>query len=187
VTGHAYSFDDDFSLAPAEFEDDTALPPFIELILVTLGYGPAYGLSAERAVREYAGQSPEVCQAIRALAGVVGTAGRRVRDAGLLTSRHDDNLRLYTPEELWSVNLATDVIAMLYSLVGLSANAKASITEALGDLDDTQRGHTWRRRLEEAGEGPVSFRTLRGTVPARTPRPVRRPGRISGTGMTMWP
>lgn len=187
MLGHAYSFDDDFSLVPEEFEEDTDLPPFIELILFTLGYSPTYGLSAERAVREYAGQTPEVFQAIRALGSAVGMAGRRVRDAGLLTSRHDDNLRLYTPEELWNVNLATDVIAILNSLAGLSASARARIAQALGDLDDTERGHTWRRRLEQAGEGPVTFRALRGAVPARTPRPVRRPGRIGGTSMTMWP
>jgi hypothetical protein len=179
--GYAYFSMDDFSLVPGELFAGTNVP-FIDLILVELGYGPTYGLSAEPAVREYIRKQPGLYSISRELGAAVSAAGIRARDNGLLKSSFDDNLRLYTPEEIWSFDLAIDLIAVLAALDGLAKSTQFRATQALRDLDRTARGHTWKKELKRAGEGPAVFRELRARVPRHTPHP----GRSSGVGGPGW-
>src|SRR5580692_2453892 len=111
--GHVFFWDssgDDFSLVPPEFTNGTDVP-FIDLILVTLGYGPTYGLSAEPAVRGVVRARPGMYEEVRELGGQVAAAGLRVRDGGQLRSGLDDRLKYYGPDEMWAFDLAIDLVA----------------------------------------------------------------------------
>jgi hypothetical protein len=180
--GYLYRSMDDFSLVPGDLFAGTDVP-FIDLILVELGYGPTYGLSAEPAVREYVRSEPGLYPIIRELGAAVSAAGVRARDAGLLKNSFDDNLRLYTPEEIWSFGLAIDLMAELTALNGLSKAAQFRATQALRDLDRTARGHTWKKELKRAAEGPAAFRQLRARVPRHTPHPAKS---VGGASSAMW-
>jgi hypothetical protein len=179
--GYVYFSMDDFSLVPSDLLSGTDVP-FIDLILVQLGYGPAYGLSAEPAVREYIRSEPGLYPIIRELGAAVGAAGIRARDNGLLKSGFDDNLKLYTPEEIWNFDLAIDVMAVLAALEGLAKSTQFRATQALRDLDRTARGHTWKKELKRAGEGPAAFRELRARVPRHVPHPGRSSAGAGGPG-----
>jgi hypothetical protein len=179
--GYDYFGMDDFSLVPGDLLAGTDVP-FIDLILVQLGYGPAYGLSAEPAVRQYVRNEPGLYPIIRDLGAAVGAAGIRARDGGLLKNSFDDNLKLYTPEEIWNFDLAIDVIAVLAAVEGLSKSTLFRATQALRDLDRTARGHTWKKELKRAGEGPAAFRELRARVPRHTPHPGPSTGAVGGAG-----
>jgi hypothetical protein len=85
----------------------------------------------------------------------VGAAGVRVRDAGLLKDSFDESLQVYTPEEIWSFDLAFDVIAMLGAIDGLRAGTRASLVDSLRSLDRTARLHIFKKDLRKAGQGPA--------------------------------
>jgi hypothetical protein len=154
-------------LLPADV-DDMGVAPFIKLTLAVLGL-----LRFERAVQEFAGREPELVRNIVALSGAVADAGARVRNAGLLKSGFDNNLRVYTPAEIWICNLAIDLIAFLGSLDGLRNGTRAQIANNLRTLDQNTSSHTWKKDVKGAGAGPAQFRELRAAVPYHTPRPGR--------------
>ncbi len=143
--------------------------PFIYLIMSCLGPG----LSTESAVRDYVGAYPEFHRQIRELSTAVSEAGVRVRDEGRLHSDLDDNLRVYTPDELWMFDLAVDLIAMLGSVDGLSNQSLAEFKSNVRTLDDEVHTHTWKRGVKKAGAGPAQFQELRQRVPHHTPNPMR--------------
>ena len=91
----------------------------------------------------------------------------RVRDAGLLKDSFDENLRVYTAEEIWTFELAIDVIAMLGALDGLPGQARTRAAEDVRTLNGTARGHHWNKELKQAGTGPEEFRQLRAEIPRR--------------------
>jgi hypothetical protein len=163
---------DDFSLVPPEFVNGTDVP-FIDLILVTLGYGPTYGLSAEPAVRDVVRAQPGMYEQVRELGFKVAAAGLRVRDSGQLKSDLDDRLKYYSPDEIWAFDLAVDLIAALAGLEDLSNGARFSAVQSVRDLHATGRGHTWHKQLRHAGSGPLELRALRARVPQHTPNPAR--------------
>ena len=165
-------------MAPGDLYLETDVP-FIHLILVVLGYGPSYGLSAEPAVREFVDAEPGLLADIRSLGAAVGAASQRVREAGLLKNGFDDHLTYYDPAEIWCFDLAIDVIAMLAGLTGLTGTGRADTTQALRNLDATAQGHTWRKGLKHAGDGPAALGALRERVPRHTPDPARVAGRPS--------
>jgi hypothetical protein len=74
---------------------------------------------------------------------------------------------VYTAEEIWTFELAIDVIAMLGALDGLPGQARARAAEDVRTLNETARGHHWNKELKQAGTGPEEFRQLRAEVPAR--------------------
>ncbi len=158
-------------LVPDDVDDCATSSPFLYLTLSVLGPG----LSLEPAVQEYARRRPGLVQQIKAVSAAVSAAGVRVRDAGLLRDSFDENLKVYTPEEIWTFDLAIDVIAMLGTLDGLSSRARAMVIEGLRSLDDSGASHTWKKELKRAGEGPEAFRELRADVPRHTPSPRRLP------------
>jgi hypothetical protein len=91
-----------------------------------------------------------------------------VRDAGLLRDSFDENLQVYTPEEIWTFDLAFDVISMLGAVEGVRGGTRASIVDSLRSLDWTARLHAFRKDLRKAGPGPEALRELRDRVPHRT-------------------
>ena len=150
-------------LVPPGTDDCSTSAPFLYLTLAVLGSG----LSTEPVVREYARANPAQAARIRALSTAVSAAGVRVRDAGLLKDSFDENLRVYTAEEIWTFELAFDVIAMLGALDGLPGQARAMVAEDLRTLDGTAHGHTWRKGFKQAGPGPEEFQQLRAEIPRR--------------------
>ena len=179
--GYVYVGMDDFSLVPGDLLSGTDVP-FIDLILVVLGYGPTYVLSAEPAVREYVRNEPGLYPIIRELGAAVGAAGIRARDSGLLKSSFDNDLKPYTPAEIWNFDLAIDVIAVLAALEGLSKATQFRATQAVRNLDRTARGHMWKKELKRAGDGPAAFRELRARMPRHTPHPTPS----AGGGGVLW-
>ncbi|HET9899441.1 MAG TPA: hypothetical protein VFQ44_31325 [Streptosporangiaceae bacterium] len=156
-------------LVPEGTDNCWTSAPFIYLILSCLGSG----LSSESAVRRYVSAYPEFHADIRALSTAVSTAGARVRDEGRLRSDLDDNLKVYTPDEIWLFDLAVDLIAMLGSVDGLSNQRLAEFKNNVRTLDDEVQSHTWKRGVKKAGTGPARFQELRHRVPQHRPNPMR--------------
>lgn len=154
-------------LVPDDVDDCWSSAPFIYLMLSVLGSG----LSSEPAVQGYAGSEPGLREQIRTLSAAVSEAGVRVRDAGLLKGAFDQNLRVYTPAEIWTFDLAVDVIAMLGALEGLPASKRATVAGNVRSLDRDVHSHSWKKELKKAGAGPEGFRELRAKVPRHAPRP----------------
>lgn len=140
--------------------------PFLFLTMSCLGSG----LSSEEAVRSYV-SSVGLQAPIQELSAAVSAAGVRARDSGRLRSEFDDNLHVYSPEEIWIFDLAIDVIAMLGCVQGLSDRSLAQFKSDLRSLDDEVSSHTWKRALKKAGDGPVQFRELRTRIPRHAPHP----------------
>ena len=141
-----------------------SVAPFIYLTLATLG--PL--LTYEHAVQAHVSAEPGLRQKIRQLSTATGTAGVRVRDAGLLKDGLDENLQVYAPEEIWTFDLAFDVIAMLGAIDGLRGGTRASIVDSLRSLDRTAHLHAFKKDLKKAGPGPEALRELRDRIPHRT-------------------
>lgn len=157
----------DTSLVPRGL-DYEVVAPFVYLTLTTLGL-----LSGESVVQQYAGAQPEAVHAIRELSQAVAGAATRVRDAGQMRDSFDENLRYYTPEEIWLFDLAIDVIAMLGTLGGLPPGTRARIIDDLKLLDTNAHSHHWKKEVRQAGDGPAPFRELRAHVPHHQPHPGR--------------
>ena len=161
--GHGPGHGGGQGLVPTGTDDCGTSAPFLYLTLAVLGPG----LSTEPVVLEYARANPGQAARIRALSTAVSAAGVRVRDAGLLRNSFDENLRVYTAEEIWTFELAIDVIAMLGALDGLPGQARAMVAEDLRTLTGTAHGHHWNSELKKAGTGPEEFRQLRAEIPRR--------------------
>jgi hypothetical protein len=155
------------SLVPPEVDDCSSCSPFIYLILSVLG--PI--LSSEPAVQAYVGAQPGLLPQIRALTAAVSEAGVRARDAGALKSDIDNRLSLYTSEQIWTFDLAADVIAVLSVLDAMSASVRATVGGHLRSLDQEVHSHAWKKEVKKAGEGPDAFRDLRAAVPHHKPKP----------------
>lgn len=147
-------------LVPHGLDDCFTSAPFIYLTLSAFNL-----LGTENAVRQFLAANPGLHDRIRALAVATSAAGVRVRDAGLLKDDFDDNLKVYTPEEIWTFNLAIDVVARLSVLDGLPPSTHAQMVNNLKSLDDRVRSHTWKKELKRAGDGPAEFRDLRAAMP----------------------
>jgi len=171
--------EEEFSLVPSEiYEKDhfqgTGVP-FLDLLLVQLGYGPTYGLSAEQAVRDFVRGQPGMYEQIREVGAAVYRAGARARNNGLLRSSFDDGLHPYTADEIWCMDLAIDVLAMLAVLPRLSGGTRFSTLDALRSLYRICAEHTWHKQLRHASGGPFECRELRARVPVR-PKHLPKPG-----------
>jgi hypothetical protein len=65
----------------------------------------------------------------------VSEAGVRARDAGVLKSEIGNRLELYTSEQIWTFDLAADVIALLSVLDALPSGVRDTVTRHLRSLD----------------------------------------------------
>jgi hypothetical protein len=158
-----FGYGGQFGLVPDDVDDCMTSAPFLFLALSTLGSL----LGTEPVVRQYMRGQPQLLQQIRALTTAVSNAGVRVRDAGLLKDDFDDNLAVYTHQEIWTFNLAFDVIAVIGALDGLPGQARAKAASDLRSLDEGTRSHAWKHAIKKANEGPVPFPELRAQVPHR--------------------
>jgi hypothetical protein len=155
-------FQDEVSLVPEDADDCASSAPFLSLALSSLGL-----LSAQPEVKEYMNGEPGLLRQIRALSTMVSTAGVRVRDAGLLKDSFDTNLEVYTAEEIWTFDLAFDVIALIGALGGLTGKIRAMTASNVRSLDWYAERHTWKKAMKKAGEGPAALREFRAAVPHR--------------------
>jgi hypothetical protein len=153
------------AMVPDDVDDCFTSSPFIFLTLSVLGPG----LSSEPVVQKYTRSDPRFLHQVRRLSVAVSAAGVRVRDAGLLRDSFDQNLKVYTPAEIWTFDLAIDVIAMLGALEGLPGKARAMVTEDLRSLNESVRSHQWKKELKRAGPGPEEFQDLRAQIPRHMP------------------
>jgi hypothetical protein len=144
----------------------SAVAPFIELMLATLGL-----LGTEETVRQYSQADPDAHRAMRALSTQVAEAGIRVRDTAKHGDKFDEHLRMFTAEEYWKFNLAVDVIAMFATGGGLRPNTHRLIMRDLGRLDGFVHSHHWKKEVQKAGDGPAEFRDLRAHIPYHKPHP----------------
>jgi hypothetical protein len=144
----------------------SAVAPFIELMLATLGL-----LGTEETVRQYSQADPDAHRAIRALSTQVAEAGIRVRDTAKPGDMFAEHMRMFTPEEYWKFNLALDVIAMFATGGGLSPDTRALIISDLKTLDGDANSHHWKHEVKKAGDGPAEFRDLRAHIPHHKPHP----------------
>jgi hypothetical protein len=155
-------FQDEASLVPEDADDCASSAPFLSLALSSLGL-----LSAQPEVKEYMNGEPGLLRQIRALSTMVSAAGVRVRDAGLLKDGFDINLEVYTAEEIWTFDLAFDVIALIGALDGLTGKIRAMTASNIRSLNWYAERHTWKKAMKKAGEGPVALREFRAAVPHR--------------------
>lgn len=147
-------------LLPRGLDDCSTSAPFLYLILSAF-----YLLGTEDTVKQFLARNPGLRQQLHALTAATSAAGVRVRDAGLLKNDFDDNLRVYTPGEIWTFDLAVDVVARLGGLEGLPAKTHAQIVSDLKTLNDQTHSHHWKKELKSAGDGVPQFRELRAAIP----------------------
>ena len=123
-------------------------------------------LSSDNAVQQYTSANPDAHRAIRALAAAVAKAGNRVRDSGRISIQAED-LRLYTPEEIWLVDLAIDVVAMLATGGGIKPDNRNMVLYYLRCIGKHADGRHWEHQVRKAADGPAAFHDLRARVPRR--------------------
>lgn len=83
-----------------------------------------------------------------------------------------ERLKIYTPEEIWTFDLAIDVVRMLCELDGLTKETRARIGDSVGLIDQERVSHLWHKGLKKAGDGPEEFRELRYRVIRHSASPV---------------
>jgi hypothetical protein len=174
--------EEEFSLVPSEIYEKNHFEhtsvPFLDLLLVQLGYGPTYGLSAEQSVRDFVRSQPGMYEQIREVGTTVYRAGARARNHGLLRNSFDNSLHPYSPDDIWVMDLAIDVLALLAYLPRLSGGARFSALDALRDLYVTCNVHAWHKQVKHAADRPPQeFRALRARVPVR-PKHLPKPGQL---------
>jgi hypothetical protein len=155
------------ALVPDDADDCSTSAPFLYAMLGSL----KWVLSPEPVVQQFVGSQPGLRDQIRTLTTAVSAAGVRVRDGGLIRNDFDNNLDVYTTDDIWTFNLATDVIAMLGALDDLPAEPRAKAASNLRSLDGEVVKHHWRKELKKANDGPAGFRELRARTPQHKAHP----------------
>jgi hypothetical protein len=161
-TALASLFSDQVSLIPDEVDGCSSSVPFLYLALSSVEM-----LGAQPAVKEHMRQEPWLLAQIRALSTAVSAAGVRVRDGGLLKDSFDVSLGVYAPEEIWTFDLAFDVIAWVGTLDGLDGEARAMTASNVRSLNWYSDKHHWKKAVKKAGQGPATWRELRARMPHR--------------------
>jgi hypothetical protein len=75
----------------------------------------------------------------------------------------------FTDEEIWLLNLAVDVVAMLGTLAGVASSIRKAIITDLGSLDEHVVTDHWKQAVRKADPGPPEFHDLRALVPHHKP------------------
>ena len=179
--GRQEKHEEEFCLIPSEIYEKNQFQrttvPFLDLLLSELGYQPYYGLSREQAVRDFVHGQPGMYEQIREVGTTVYRAGARARNHGLLRNDYDNGLHPYSADEIWCMDLAIDVLAMLAVVPQVSGSTKHSALEALRRLYEHSGEHTWHKQMKHAADGPREFRELRARVPVR-PKHLPKPGHL---------
>lgn len=158
------SKDHQFGLVPAGLNYGATAP----VIYLTLSALAAMG--GESSVEQYISAQPSAQQAILALSRSVARAGIRMAKSDP-KAVIDDHLRLFSADEIWMVNLAIDVVAMLGTGGSLHGSTRVLVFDKLKELDRHVDSHQWRKLVAKAGAGPAEFHELRAHVPPHKPRP----------------
>ncbi len=151
-------------LVPRHLNYGDATTPFIYDTISAL-----QRLSDEPAVEQFVEARPEDLRAIQALARAVTEAGLRVRATHAGAKVYDEHLRQFTAEEIWEIDLAVDVVAMLVGSGGVSADTRRSVFDRLRRIDEHVHSHHWKAEVRKAGAGPAAFRELRQAIPHHKP------------------
>jgi hypothetical protein len=153
---------DEVRLVPEDADDCTTSAPFLSLALSSLSL-----LGVQPEIKQYMNGQPGLLRQIRMLSTMVSVAGVRVRDAGLLKDSFDSNLDVYTAEEIWTFDLAFDVITLIGAMDGLTGRIRAMTASNMRSLDGYAERHAWKKAMKKAGDGPVPLREFRAAVPRR--------------------
>jgi hypothetical protein len=143
--------------------DDTGLPVPTSWILSTLSW-----LAYDPAVQAFLERQPDLLELVRRHTAAVTAAGERVRDAGL----DDDDIGreriggVYSADEMWTLDLGTDLIAWLAAVDGIDADMQAGAGSGIWGNDIGWKDD-YTKPLKKAGDGPVGLRELRAMVPRR--------------------
>jgi hypothetical protein len=119
-------------------------------------------------VQQYLRANPEAQTAIVELNRTVAEFGVRVRDAQGPHLVVDDSIKYYSAQEIWMIDLAIDVVAMLVTSGG-SLSGRDRILSDLKSADKQAGSRHWRHQVQEAGGGPAQFRQLRDLIPHHQP------------------
>jgi hypothetical protein len=158
------SKDHQFGLVPTGLNYG-ATAPIIYLTLSALAT-----MGGESSVEQYISAQPAAHQAILALSRAVARAGIRMAESDP-KAVIDDHLRLFSAEEIWMVDLAIDVVAMLGTGGSLHGDTRVRVLDKLKELDRHVDSHQWRKLVHKAGAGPAEFQQLRTHIPPHKPRP----------------
>ncbi|MHB8466855.1 MAG: hypothetical protein ACYDH6_17575 [Acidimicrobiales bacterium] len=135
-------------------------PPPADKLLRAIG-----GLIDEPAVQRVV-EKEGLADGTHALTSAIIAAGQRVTDAGLVLDRWVD-IKIYEPAEIWTFNLAADVIALLVAVDNLSKVKRTAVRDVLVSIDAGLGTHWCRSTIGNAAPGPEEFRQLRETVAHR--------------------
>ena len=152
----------ELSLVPPHL-DFGATSPFIDrtmFAMMDLSYVPF--------VQQYLRANPEAQKAIVELNRTVTNFGIRVREAQGPHLVIDDSIKYYSAEEIWMIDLAIDVVAMLVTS-GASLSGRDRILSDLRSADKQVHSRHWRHQVQKAGAGPEQFRGLRELIPHHQP------------------
>ena len=145
-----------YLLVPEGTDDCFMAAAFLFLALST------FSLAGQQPpVKECMRREPRLLQQVRALTAALSAAGVRVRDAGLVKDGFDGNLAVFAPDEIWTFDLAIDVLAQFAALDGLTGEMRASIAQSVQQLDRDSRQKIWQKGMKKAGGGPVAWHELR--------------------------
>jgi len=97
----------------------------------------------------------------------VVAAGRRVRDDGLVLSERSVDIKVYEPAEVWTFNLAADLIALLVVAPNIPKVKRTAARDILVHLDAGLGSHWCRSTIGNAAPGPEPLQHLRQGVPHR--------------------
>jgi hypothetical protein len=152
-------------------EDDDTVPVPVSTICAVLRYA-AFDGAARRFL-----EAPERAAFVRALIGAVRAAGLRAKSAGATDKDgFDRGDEVYALEEWWTLDLATDFLAVLASVDGVESGVRSALVRNVKLVDDKHFDKPWARgikkklhRAHDAGDaGPPSLRPWRATIPRRT-------------------
>lgn len=104
----------------------------------------------------------------QALVTAVRAAGERAADAGLGTFKNDP--AAFQPKELWTFELARDLLAHLAGLDGVDRDAARLGREIVADYSDSSWQSAFDAAAEQLGPPPTELANLRAVV-----APISRP------------
>jgi hypothetical protein len=130
--------------------DESSLPALVQVILNAMG-----ALREEPPVQRVLDKDG-VTGCAEALTPEVTAAGERVRDAGLIVDGFGTDLKAFQPTEIWTFNLAADLIAVMVEADNLSKIKRGSFRDMLRGIDASLGSHWARSTLGNAAPGSTS-------------------------------
>lgn len=161
--GHGGSNGEYPTMVPSHL-DFGATSPFIDRTLFAM-----LMLNDVPFVQQYLRANPDAQKAIFELNRTVAQFGVRVREAVGPRLVIDESIKHYSAEEIWMIDLAIDVVAMLVTSGG-SLSDRGMILSDLRTADKQAGSRQWRHQVHKVGAGPAPFRQLRELIPHHQPQ-----------------